>query len=82
MLRALVVITIGLLLSGCALDATNRPPINIGTQPAPRAKVKIVKQVAVVPAPVADPAPTVSKRTVTQGKPKAKKEKHWYTPWR
>ena len=82
MLRALVVVTIGLLLSGCALDAMNRPPLNTSTQPAPRAKVKIVKQAAVVPAPVADPAPTVAKRTVTQGKAKPKKPKHWYTPWR
>ena len=80
MLRALVVVTIGLLLSGCALDAMGRGTPSWSAPPPAKAKpVKAIKVAAVVPAPVAEPVP---KRTVKQGKPKPKKEKHWYTPWR
>lgn len=77
MLRALVVVTIGLLLSGCALDAMGRGTPSWSAPPPPAKSTKpgkIIKQVAVVPAPVADPAP---KRIAPQGKAKEKKKK-WF----
>lgn len=74
MLRALVVITIGLLLSGCALDAMGRPPPP-GSAPSPRAKV--IKQAPVVPVPFGETKPVAAKKVVVKAEKKEKKKRSW-----
>lgn len=73
MLRILVVITIGLLLSGCALDAMGRPPPPRGIQTAP----KVIKQAPVVPVPFGETKPVPAKKIAAKAEKKEKKKRSW-----
>jgi len=72
MLRALVVITIGLLLSGCALDAMGRPP-----PPSAPARGKVIKQAPVVPVPFGETKPATAKKVAVKAEKKEKKKRSW-----
>jgi len=72
MLRALVVITIGLLLSGCALDAMGRGSPS-GSSPPPKA-TKVIKQAPVVPVPFGETKPAPAKKVAEK---KEKKKRSW-----
>ncbi len=73
MLRALVVITIAILLSGCALDALSRP-LPSGSQP----RTKIIKQAPVVPVPFGEQKKAAPVKAVAaKVEKKEKKKKTW-----
>ena len=73
MLRILVIVTVGLLLSGCALDALGRPPPS-GSQP----RTKIIKQAPVVPVPFGEQKKaTPAKAVVAKAEKKEKKKRSW-----
>lgn len=75
MLRILVVITIGLLLSGCALDAMGRGSPS-GSSPQP--KTKIIKQAPVVPVPFGEQKKvTPVKAVAAKTEKKEKKKRSW-----
>ena len=76
MLRALVVITIGLLLSGCALDALGRPP-PAGAQP----RAKIIKQAPVVPVPFGEQKKAAPAKAVAAKIEKKEKKKRSWLFW-
>ena len=78
MLRILVVITVGLLLSGCALDALGRgSPSGAPSQP----KTKIIKQAPVVPVPFGEQKKAAPAKAVAAKVEKKEKKKRSWLFW-
>ena len=73
MLRILVVIAIGLLLSGCALDSLGR-----GSPSGAPPRAKIIKQAPVVPVPFGEQKKAAPVKAVAaKAEKKEKKKRSW-----